>query len=421
MQPIDPEALSAQLTDLAGESLYLHLETTRGAYTKNTYGAFARNVQIRYDQAGVAGSGPYRVGLRLSAAAGGWVVAEGLTHWQLDPGGRLLLAGHDDEGRLTVALQLSREPFSMGLHGENAGLPSDDPGPPAASRLSTGDGGADHIGGRSEGRTGDGDDGPATDADRARTGDGHDGPATDAGRARTGYGDARDGRDGTARDTDPLAGERHLLVVLAHPDDEAFGCTGVMTILRRRGVPVTYVCATMGQMGRLMGRPPFATRESLAALRRRELAEAMRIVGVDDVHLLGLWDKTVEFEDPDALADRIAAIISELHPSTVITFHPEHSGHPDHHAVGRATLIALDRAAVDPPPRVWMPAIRSDELNLDLAIQSIDIAAVSDVKRAAFAAHRSQTMGWEERLASSEKLRRRFEWMFREERFWVWS
>ena len=220
---------------------------------------------------------------------------------------------------------------------------------------------------------------------------------------------------------DPLAGERHLLVVLAHPDDEAFGCTGTMTILRRRGVPVTYVCATLGQMGRLMGRPPMATRETLPLIRRRELAEAMRIVGVDDVRLLGLWDKTVEFEDPDALADRIAAVMTEVRPSTVITFHPEHSGHPDHHAVGRAALLALDRASLDPRPRVWMPAIRSDEVKLDVPIQVIDIAEVAHVKRAAFAAHRSQTTGWDERLAASETMRRRFEWMFREERFWVWA
>ncbi|HEX6987827.1 MAG TPA: bacillithiol biosynthesis deacetylase BshB2 [Bacillota bacterium] len=220
---------------------------------------------------------------------------------------------------------------------------------------------------------------------------------------------------------DVLSGERRLLVVLAHPDDEAFGCTGVMAILRRRGVPVTYVCATMGQMGRLMGRPPFATRESLPVLRRRELAEAMRIAGVDDVRLLGLWDKTVEFEDPDALAQRIAAIIDDVRPSTLITFHPEHSGHPDHHAVGRATLAALDRSTVVPRPRVWMPAIRSDEVKLDLPIETVDISAVSQLKRAAFAAHRSQTTGWDERLAANEEMRTRFEWIFREERFWVWA
>ncbi|REJ32440.1 MAG: bacillithiol biosynthesis deacetylase BshB2, partial [Bacillota bacterium] len=78
-------------------------------------------------------------------------------------------------------------------------------------------------------------------------------------------------------------------------------------------------------------------------------------------------------------------------------------------------------AGLDPRPRVWMPAIRSAEVKLALPIQAIDIAEVAHVKRAAFAAHRSQTTGWDERLAASETMRRRFEWMFREERFWVWA
>src|SRR5690606_26122357 len=109
--------------------------------------------------------------------------------------------------------------------------------------------------------------------------------------------------------------------------------------------------------------------------------------------------------------------------STLITFHPEHSGHPDHHAVGRATLRALNLAAadLDARPRVWMPAIRADELQLDLRIQTIDITPVAAEKRAAFEAHRSQTSGWEERLAASEAMRRRFAWIFQEERFWVWD
>lgn len=110
MQPIDRDAVQQHLNGLAGEPIYLHLETTRGAYTANTYGAFARNMRVRFERAGVAGDGPYRVGLKL---ADGWVFAEGLTHWEVDAEGRLLLAGHDDEGRLTVALQLSRRPFPM--------------------------------------------------------------------------------------------------------------------------------------------------------------------------------------------------------------------------------------------------------------------------------------------------------------------
>lgn len=112
MQPIDAEAVSQQLSTFVEEEVFIHLETTRGAYTENTYGAFARNFKVRCVRAGIAGSGPYRVGIKTPD---GWVYAEGLTHGEFDPDSRLLLAGHDSEGRLTVALQISREPFPMTL------------------------------------------------------------------------------------------------------------------------------------------------------------------------------------------------------------------------------------------------------------------------------------------------------------------
>ena len=35
------------------------------------------------------------------------------------------------------------------------------------------------------------------------------------------------------------------------------------------GVPVTYACLTLGQMGRNLGNPPFATRETLPDIREK--------------------------------------------------------------------------------------------------------------------------------------------------------
>lgn len=110
VQPIEPAPLQQHLDSLTGADLYMHLETTRGAYTEGTFGAFARNLQVRFVRAGVAGDGPFRVALKTTA---GWVHAEGLTHWEIDDRQRLLLAGHDAEGRLTVALQLSSTPFPL--------------------------------------------------------------------------------------------------------------------------------------------------------------------------------------------------------------------------------------------------------------------------------------------------------------------
>lgn len=109
MIPIETDHVQKVLDTLVNTDLYIHLETTKGAYTKNTSGAYIRNTVVRFSQGRIKGSGPYRVGLKMEH---GWIYAEGLTDWEpLDDKGRLLMAGHDEDGKLTVALQLSPEPF----------------------------------------------------------------------------------------------------------------------------------------------------------------------------------------------------------------------------------------------------------------------------------------------------------------------
>lgn len=48
-------------------------------------------------------------------------------------------------------------------------------------------------------------------------------------------------------------GNQHLLVVLPHPDDEAFGVAGTILSHKEAGHDVTYICLTLGEMGRNMG------------------------------------------------------------------------------------------------------------------------------------------------------------------------
>ena len=116
MKAIEREKIQPILDAWTGQELYLHLETTNGAYAAHrsqgsaVVCAYIRNGRIRYVRGEVTGFGPYRVGLKMED---GWVYAEGLTDWELDSDGRLLLAGHDQEGRLAVALHLSHSPFSI--------------------------------------------------------------------------------------------------------------------------------------------------------------------------------------------------------------------------------------------------------------------------------------------------------------------
>jgi hypothetical protein len=114
MQPIQIDLVQPVIEQFFGEDVYLHLETTNGAYANHnnekvlTVNAYIRNGRVRFDSGKITGLGPYRVGLKIEL---GWIYAEGLTHWELDSSGRLLLAGHDSEGKLAVALQISRNPF----------------------------------------------------------------------------------------------------------------------------------------------------------------------------------------------------------------------------------------------------------------------------------------------------------------------
>lgn len=217
--------------------------------------------------------------------------------------------------------------------------------------------------------------------------------------------------------------ERHVLVVLPHPDDESFGVAGTIAQYTQKGIPVTYVCATLGEMGRNMGNPPFANRETLPKIREKELTEACRILGIHDLRLLGMRDKMLEFEDPDTFADIISGIIKEVNPSLLITFYPGHGIHPDHDACAEAVVRAVSRLPKNERPRLHCTAIRDDS---DAILRKPDIVVdVRDViskKIAAIRAHRTQFEGILSHFAdetdfSSPKLQ---EWLSKEF-FWVYE
>ncbi|MBE4910001.1 YojF family protein [Bacillus luteolus] len=114
LKAIDVYEVQATLNGLVNQELYIHLETTKGAYAAHNddsqvaVGAYIRNAKVIYNHGKITGDGPYRVGLKMDL---GWIYAEGVTDWEFDDKGRLLLTGHDSEGRLTVSLQLSPNPF----------------------------------------------------------------------------------------------------------------------------------------------------------------------------------------------------------------------------------------------------------------------------------------------------------------------
>ena len=152
------------------------------------------------------------------------------------------------------------------------------------------------------------------------------------------------------------AAERRLLACFAHPDDEAFPVGGALAAHAARGVQIRLITATLGEEGEIR-QPGSATRETLGAVRRAELARAVRILGLQDQILLHYRDSGMDGsaanQHPDAFINAPAEVVIErlteeirrFRPQVVLTFDPAGLyGHPDHIAICRHTTAAFERA-----------------------------------------------------------------------------
>ncbi len=134
-----------------------------------------------------------------------------------------------------------------------------------------------------------------------------------------------------------------LAAVLAHPDDESFGCAGALALAHDAGATTRLLVVTRGEAGTPDGEadPSFGDR------REAELIGAAKAIGLDEVSILdGYPDGGVADHDFDTLIEEIAAWLADRRPQAVITFGPHGvTGHPDHVVVGNATRWAVERLA----------------------------------------------------------------------------
>jgi len=189
--------------------------------------------------------------------------------------------------------------------------------------------------------------------------------------------------------------EKHVVVIFPHPDDESFGTAGTIAQFREKDVPVTYLCGTSGEMGRNMGSPMFANRETLPQIRKKELMDACNVLDIE-LKMLGYRDKTIEFEDRNEVAVHLKGILEEIKPSLVITHYPGYAIHPDHNALGAAAIEAVCSMNPDERPTVWVQAINNNDMFTDeIGEPDIenDVSEFFDKKMDAILAHQSQAKG----------------------------
>lgn len=219
-------------------------------------------------------------------------------------------------------------------------------------------------------------------------------------------------------------GEKHVVVIYPHPDDESFGAAGSIIQFREQGVRVTYLCGTLGEMGRNMGSPAIANRETLPRIREQELADACEYLDID-YQLLGYRDKTIEYEDKQEVAEHLKSVLLELQPSLVIGHYPGYAIHPDHDALGAATLEAVGLMDPAERPTVWVQAISANyEEVLGKPDVVHDVTNIFDQKVEAIFKHKSQASGMLERFNDPDRaISARKEWEQRlgKEQFYIWE
>lgn len=212
--------------------------------------------------------------------------------------------------------------------------------------------------------------------------------------------------------TTPLAGTT-VLVLHAHPDDEAIFTGATIHRLARSGARVVLVTATAGELGVPLS--PLPRGMTVGQARRAELEASAERLGVARLVELGYQDsgmpgwpgsghpKALDRADFDLLAHRVAHLAEAEGASALLHYDANGIyGHPDHiavHEIGRRAavlasitgyeatvdhehlhftarhLVEGDRPRVGRPSGVGLPTV---EITTAVAAEAVDLEAKLD-------------------------------------------
>jgi LmbE family N-acetylglucosaminyl deacetylase len=148
-----------------------------------------------------------------------------------------------------------------------------------------------------------------------------------------------------------LTGEKPFAVLSPHPHDESLGAGGLIALATRHDQEVAVILVTDGSKSH----PNSQTypRDRLVPLRRSELADAGRILGLRPERLfeLGLPDGAAPVEGPefDRSVERVNAIVTSAGAGALfVTW--EHDPHCDHEA---AAHLAREIRRRHPALKLW--------------------------------------------------------------------
>jgi LmbE family N-acetylglucosaminyl deacetylase len=127
-----------------------------------------------------------------------------------------------------------------------------------------------------------------------------------------------------------------VLVVAAHPDDEALGCGGTIARHAADGDDVIVAFLADG----VTSRAPGADHSAGISRRQGAARSAASILGVRDVRFGDLPDNRLDTLPLLAIAQAVEAVIAEVVPTTIYT-HFAHDLNVDHRLVHEAVMTAV--------------------------------------------------------------------------------
>lgn len=178
-------------------------------------------------------------------------------------------------------------------------------------------------------------------------------------------------------ETNLETGPKRILGIFAHPDDAEFFAGGTFAKWASDGSDITFVLATSGDKGSDV---LDMTSERLAEIREEETKNAANVLGVKDVVFLRYKDGEL-FPNLELRRD-ITRLIRLKKPDVIVTLDPTRFwygtrsiNHPDHRAIGAATLEAVFPTARD---RLNFIELERDEGLLPHKCLTIYIAGAED-------------------------------------------
>lgn len=165
------------------------------------------------------------------------------------------------------------------------------------------------------------------------------------------------------------AGNRTLLAVFAHPDDEVV-IGPLLARYAREGVKVHLAIATNGSKG-IREHADIPAGHALAQARGEEAVRACKRLHIQPPILLdledGAGDTGSRWGDPlpalVRLREEVVRLFVELRPEIVITFGPEGmTGHPDHRLVSNVVTEVFQAGGDGWPRQLYYTGVDRDKL-----------------------------------------------------------